>query len=321
MYRPYLNNISPDCRILEIGPLTSPNLTKDRFKHVYYADIRSTEDIKSFYRAHTNIQQENIVDIDYVINKNGYADTMSNVEKFDYVVATHVIEHVPQLILWLQDLAKILKPAGKLCLTVPDKRYTFDHYRHSTSFAEIYDVYSRNIINHPARVLDQDINATLNDVVYWWKNFNNMDMIPNDTEQYTRALEFYQKARIDNYNMSGHYSVFTPESFLLILYGMNKLSLLPFKCAEFHSTEIFSNEFNCVLQNNPEYLNADKQISAEEDNKLLLLLAKHNDYYSSPYYKFNRKRLHYYITRFVTSIRRNGIWNTVKKLLKRRNIK
>jgi SAM-dependent methyltransferase len=186
------------------------------------------------------------VDIDYIINEHGYADTLRDVEKFDYIVATHVIEHVPQLIAWFQDLSNILKPNGKLCLSIPDKRYTFDHYRYQTTFAECFDVYTRNIKNHPARVLDEVINATTkNTFTGWWANCNDMDALPKEAPLFRTAVDLYQKALADhNYMTPGHCSVFTPESFLFILYGMNKLSLSPFRCVEFFDTEENSTEFN-----------------------------------------------------------------------------
>jgi hypothetical protein len=47
MSRPYLSEIDFQSRVLEIGPFTKPNVPKERYKQVYYADIRSTEDVKS----------------------------------------------------------------------------------------------------------------------------------------------------------------------------------------------------------------------------------------------------------------------------------
>jgi IS30 family transposase len=72
--------------------------------------------------ADPNVSINKIVDIDYVI-KNSYSESLKNEPKFDYVIATHVIEHILQLILFFQDISKILNPNGKLCLSIPDKRF------------------------------------------------------------------------------------------------------------------------------------------------------------------------------------------------------
>ncbi|MDR1219035.1 MAG: class I SAM-dependent methyltransferase [Treponema sp.] len=306
MFRPYLSEIDFQSRVLEIGPFTKPNVPKERYKQVYYADIRSTEDVKAFYKAAGwGADPDEIVDIDYVINEHGYADTLRDVEKFDYIVATHVIEHVPQLIAWLQDLSNILKPNGKLCLSIPDKRYTFDHYRYQTTFAECFDVYTRNIKNHPARVLDEVINATKTDPAYWRVNCNDMDALHKDASLFRSAVDLYQKALADHTYMTPlHYSVFTPESFLLILYGMHKLSLLPFRCVEFYDTEENTIEFNCVLLNRPELLEPDTGMMEAEDDNLRRLLKRHQDYYSSPQYLQDQRSHEVFLDIFSEDIAR-----------------
>jgi hypothetical protein len=75
MYRPWLNSIDTKKRILEIGPLAMPNIKKEQGKNVFYADIRSTEDIKTIYMAERYKVAppwfNEIVEIDYVINGGG----------------------------------------------------------------------------------------------------------------------------------------------------------------------------------------------------------------------------------------------------------
>ncbi|MDR2743308.1 MAG: class I SAM-dependent methyltransferase, partial [Treponema sp.] len=109
MYREWLKDIDFSKRILEIGPLTTPNVKKSPGRNVFYADIRTTEEVKNFYKNDPNVVNDNIVPIDYVINGT-YSDSLKNVEKFDYVIATHVIEHIPELISFFQDIAGILNP-------------------------------------------------------------------------------------------------------------------------------------------------------------------------------------------------------------------
>jgi hypothetical protein len=62
MYRPFLNNIDLNKRILEIGPLCRPMIKKGAdCKTVYYADIRSTEEIREFYKNHSDVDSCNIM--------------------------------------------------------------------------------------------------------------------------------------------------------------------------------------------------------------------------------------------------------------------
>ncbi|WP_044156709.1 class I SAM-dependent methyltransferase, partial [Escherichia coli] len=59
------------------------------------------------------------------------------VGEFDLIVASHVIEHVPDLIGWLKDAISVLKVGGTLALVVPDKRFTFDILRPLATYREV----------------------------------------------------------------------------------------------------------------------------------------------------------------------------------------
>ncbi|GMO35507.1 MAG: hypothetical protein Ta2B_15570 [Termitinemataceae bacterium] len=277
MGREWIKNINLTKRILEIGPLHCPNIKKAPGVNVFYADIRSTDDVKKFFYADTHVPNDQIVDIDYVIGEK-YSESLANAEKFDYVIATHVLEHIPQLILFFQDIGKILNAKGKLCLAIPDKRYCFDHFRYPTSFAECYDVYTRKINNLPFRVLDFCINYTINDADYWWNNRSNFDHM-RDMDQFSGgggAKENYIKALNGEY-IDVHFSVFTPETFLTLLYNMICFNLLPFKCIEFYSTDVGALEFNCVLEYEPKLLEKESMEAQKEKDNLLNLLNKYND--------------------------------------------
>src|SRR5690606_30587206 len=73
--------------------------------------------------------------VDYVIKDVQFAEKIN--QRFDLIVANHVVEHVPDLILWLRQLSILLNPNGRIFLSIPDKNYTFDIYRTLTSWESI----------------------------------------------------------------------------------------------------------------------------------------------------------------------------------------
>ncbi|MDR2194337.1 MAG: class I SAM-dependent methyltransferase [Treponema sp.] len=274
MFRPYLTALDRQKRILEIGPLTNPMVQKGNgARAVYYADIRSTEDVKKLYANDDAVDTSKIVDIDYVI-VNSYSESLKHVEPFEYVLMSHVIEHVPELIHFFNDISTVLKDGGKLCLTIPDKRYCFDHYRMPASFAECYDIYKRGIKNNPLRVLDYiSFFSMNNDPVFWWKNPTDYENIPENTETFENGVSCYERALKGEY-FDVHFSVFTPESFLLIVYNMTKLRLLPFKIKEFYGTDKNTFEFNVVLEKDTRMLG---KMAESESKNLQHLLERHSD--------------------------------------------
>ena len=51
----------------------------------------------------------------------------------DYVVTSHVLEHVANPVAALLEWHRVLKNNGLIYMVVPDRRYTFDHQREITS--------------------------------------------------------------------------------------------------------------------------------------------------------------------------------------------
>jgi hypothetical protein len=125
---------------LEIGPLYRPLILKTE-ADVIYADHLGTDDIKLKYKSNPEVPLEAIVDVDVVISGQGIARDLSKYGPFSNIVASHVIEHVPDLVGWLSDVSSLLVEGGKICLAVPDKRYTFDIMRRSTCFKDIVDAH------------------------------------------------------------------------------------------------------------------------------------------------------------------------------------
>jgi SAM-dependent methyltransferase len=58
-------------------------------------------------------------------------------ETYDFVLASHVLEHVANPLRALQEWKRVLSPQGTMLVIVPDRRGTFDHRRAPTTFEHI----------------------------------------------------------------------------------------------------------------------------------------------------------------------------------------
>ncbi len=56
---------------------------------------------------------------------------------YDFVLASHVLEHVANPLKALKEWHRVLKPGGSLLILLPNKAYTFDHRRPYTTFAHL----------------------------------------------------------------------------------------------------------------------------------------------------------------------------------------
>jgi Methyltransferase domain len=121
---------------LEIGALNAP-VFGSKVK-VRYADRFSTAELARKYP-----HKSGFVNVDYVLTETAFSEHIR--ERFQCVVANHVIEHIPDLINWLDQLSKLVEGAGWVFLAVPDKRYTFDIARPLTTLADLIDCAHREL--------------------------------------------------------------------------------------------------------------------------------------------------------------------------------
>ncbi len=227
---------------LELGPLTTPLLARGH-PAVKFADHASTKDIVEKYENDANVDVNDVVDIDYVIDGSDMAATFGADTKFSIIVASHVIEHVPDLIGWLNSLVQILARDGEIRLVIPDKRFTFDILRECSEFADVVGPYfSKPTRPQPAQLFDHYANFTKIDAAEAWMG----SYLYNRPQ---RARSEAEALKLVSYNVQStdyadaHCWIFTPLSFLDLFLRFVKLGLCQFKCAHFSGTTAGSNEF------------------------------------------------------------------------------
>jgi SAM-dependent methyltransferase len=66
-------------------------------------------------------------------------------ESEDFVIASHVLEHVAEPLGLLADIHRILRPGGFALVLLPDRRRTFDRSRPPTPLAHLVDEYRRGV--------------------------------------------------------------------------------------------------------------------------------------------------------------------------------
>jgi predicted SAM-dependent methyltransferase len=63
----------------------------------------------------------------------------------DFVVCSHVLEHLADPIGFLADIHRVLRPGGHAIVVLPDRRYTFDSTRQATSFDHLVADYKAGV--------------------------------------------------------------------------------------------------------------------------------------------------------------------------------
>ena len=122
--------------ILEIGALNAPVFSGNA--NVKYADRLTTEELAAQYPHKANIKR-----VDYVLTRPAFGALIP--ETFQLAIANHVIQQVPDLINWFDQLGSVVVPGGWAFLAVPDKRYTSDIVRPLTTLADLIDCAHREL--------------------------------------------------------------------------------------------------------------------------------------------------------------------------------
>ncbi len=82
---------------------------------------------------------------DFAVDLN--ADLLSAVPSSsqDFVIASHILEHVADPIGLLADIARVLRPGGHAIVLLPDRRRTFDHDRPPTPLEHVASDYTLRV--------------------------------------------------------------------------------------------------------------------------------------------------------------------------------
>lgn len=239
----YINQSKP---VLEIGPRDNP-FVKRETHNVYYADIRDTAGVTAIYKDYVNVDKNKIIPIDYEITGT-YREAVGK-RLFSTVFSSHVIEHTVDFIGHLIEINEVLEENGRYIMVVPDKRFTFDHFRAVTPFRDVYDVFLNGENSLKRLVFDYYFNVT--------------DKLSNHPREYLSRLQSFENLAVDD-NIAGfasaqvdklediigalHYWVFTFPSFCALIRDCLRMNLLPYSLEYASGTEIATQEFSIILK-------------------------------------------------------------------------
>jgi SAM-dependent methyltransferase len=116
---------------IEIGALWR-KFPVPRPARVYYIDRISEADLQQHYAEVSSpiLAPDVVADATHL----PFAPGM-----LDFIIASHVLEHLPFPLDALHHWHDVLRPGGVLLLKIPDKRYTFDHNRQRTRLQHLID--------------------------------------------------------------------------------------------------------------------------------------------------------------------------------------
>ena len=215
---------------LEIGPLDRPIVTKEMGK-IFYVDHATTDEIKQKCKVWSDIDVNKIENVDYIWGEINLKDIAKDNCPFDYVIASHVIEHVPDLIGWFKEVRSVLVSGGILSLAIPDKRFSFDYLRQISKPGEVLEAYT---LKSRKPSVKQIFDAK-SEFVHRHKKYKQFGFSENLVHEHTlkESWQIAKNAFDHNKYEDVHCWVFTEYSFVELLKTLAHLELFDFKISEF----------------------------------------------------------------------------------------
>lgn len=227
---------------LEIGPLDRPLVSRLEGS-VRYVDYFDEEVLRARCAANPNRDAERVVPLDYVLAGDSLAAVVDRT--FDYIVASHVVEHVPNLLGWLRDIHGLLRPGGKLFVVAPDRRYCFDRDRSPTSLGGLLeDDYLDREAPSPRVVFDYHYHHRHVKPSDLWNDPAAWEAAPR-TSTAQQALARFEDARTRYIDC--HCNVFSCREFRELLAGALDLGVQPFDVSYMRETEPPFLDFIAIL--------------------------------------------------------------------------
>lgn len=229
-----LRDIDREGRGIEIGASVNPVAPKRDGFNIEIIDHLDRDGLLEKYAS--DLKDPNIIEeVDYVWRGEDYSTLVGGRHLYDYVIASHVIEHVPDIIKFINDCSALLKDDGVLSLVIPDKRACFDYFRPITSLSEFIDRHERKI-RQPGSgpIAEFLLNFATNDGQIAWSLDQSGDIVT--THSTSEAVNLWREmTKSDDYN-DVHMSCFVPHSFRLLIKDLNALGLIDLKEVSFFPT-------------------------------------------------------------------------------------
>jgi len=236
---------------IEIGGSYLPIPVDTRCCRVQYVDKMTAPEIAALF---PEVQGYSIVPTDIICDVEKKGLSLFADETLDFVIASHLIEHLPNPLGFIKDCYRVLRPNGVFYLVVPDKNFTFDRDRETTPLAHLVQDMGSHV---------QDVDE--NHLADWLRHIRNAEF-PKDVDERNRVVRW-------ELNRSIHVHVWTWEGMVEFLRHLIIREGLSWELCEFYLPKKGQDEVIFVLR---KVSGSPEAVVAQFDSSVETLLAREN---------------------------------------------
>ena len=240
------SSIKFDSSGIEYGPLHRVIMPRDLCPKVRYVDFKPRDQLVRHYAKDPNVDVSLIPEIDIVTSGRKITEFVDD-ESIDFVVASHVLEHVPNFIGWLETNLRLLRPGGRIALAFPDRRFCFDLAKQPTSFHEVVAAYlEQRTQPNFTQICDHIINSRKVTPVEVWNGTLNSENAPR-VHGLANALTTLAGLVHKKEYHDVHCWKFSDAEFMDMIQNIKSYFDLPFDLVSFYPTQRNTTEFYAML--------------------------------------------------------------------------
>jgi SAM-dependent methyltransferase len=236
-------------------------------------DYLDAEGLRRKYGA-AGVDVSAVEEVDYISDGRAMTEIIGERHRYSWIVASHVIEHMPNLLAFLLDCEELLKPGGVLVLAVPDKRCCFDILRPISTVGQVLQAHiDKRTRPWPGVIFDDIGYARKRNGRIGWTLEEVAPLLENLPIHHAR--EFFEQARGSTTYVDVHCWVFVPSSFRLIINALSTFQMIGMGEKHFRLAE---GEFFVVLSTDappkPSLDFGALALAASEEERAIILGAK-----------------------------------------------
>lgn len=237
--------VDPTKSILEIGKLCNPIFVKSK-----NLDVFSREELVDKYKNDPNLNIKKIAEVDYVVRNNDWSEIK---ERFDYLISSHNIEHVPCLIGFFTNAGHVLKDGGQIFAVIPDYRYCFDTDKLPSNILDVIEAKHLNRKKPGIREVLETmlLHNPVNDPAFHW----NKGAYRLSADKYFELEpERIKQALTNDFSQyhDAHCWKFTPGKFRYIVDTLWEIGEIEFKVVQLFHTRPGTFEFFVIMKKMPD---------------------------------------------------------------------
>jgi len=226
-----LQDLSHDMKFVEIGASFRPLVPKRDGWKTCNVDHSTREGLLEKYSDATidaaQVESVDVVWTDGLLHK---AFPSRQLGTFDALVASHVIEHMPDLVSFLDSARQLLHPDGALVFALPDKRWCYDFFRPVSLAGDALLAHHQRRTDHTAAVLFNEVAYSMTlDKRPGWAAGERADALAFFHELSTARHIFDAVAANDGVYRDAHAWQFTPTSFELMILDLSLVGAIDWR--------------------------------------------------------------------------------------------